>query len=191
MAKVVLLRHAEVVQIPEIPTQYWKLSTAGTAAAARLGDHPLLVDVQFYLAGDEPKMVETATACARGQPVVTCRDLRELNRDAAGWLSSEDEYLDLVRRILNHPNESIQGCESAGNAQKRVVNAIGEVLNDGPEATFAVVSGGLTLTLYLSHLQGKRTPDFTLWKGIRFPDTAVVDPRTSTVIHAFGSSAEI
>ena len=191
MAEIVLLRHAQVVQIPGAPTQQWNLSADGKTAALRLGDHRFLADVQFFLSSDEPKMVETATACSRGQSVATRPGLRELHRDAAGWLSTEDEYLDLVRRILNRPNESIQGCESATSAQQRVVTTIGEVLNEEPDATFAVVSGGLALTLYLSHLQRKSVPDFALWTSIRFPDIAVVDPLNRTLIHSFGSVTEI
>jgi broad specificity phosphatase PhoE len=190
MAEIVLLRHAHVVQMPEVPTQQWNLSDDGRAAALRLGAHRFLADVKFFLSGDEPKMVETATACSRGQAVSTCPDLRELHRDVACWLSSEAEYRDLIRKILGHPNESIQGCESAASAQNRVVTAIDEVLKEEPDAKFAVVSGGLTLTLYLSYLQRKDVPDFALWKSIRFPDIAVVDPLKRRVVHSFGSATE-
>jgi broad specificity phosphatase PhoE len=191
VTKVVLIRHAEVLQVPGVPTEQWSLSDGGKSAAWKLGHHPFLGEVEFFVAGEEPKMVATATACARRKPVVTSPDLRELNRDAVGWLSSEDAYLDLIRRILSHPNESVQGCESAVSARERVVKAIDEVLDHRPGETFAVVSGGLTLALYLSHLQGKREPDFALWKSIRFPDMAVVAPRENAVIHNFGSTTEI
>jgi broad specificity phosphatase PhoE len=191
MANIVLLRHAEVVQVPEIPTRQWKLSDEGKAVAMRLGTHPILADVQFFLSGDEAKMVETATACARSRPVVTSPKLRELNRDAAGWLLSDAAYFELVRKVLSHPQENIQGCESAASVQERVVKAVDEVLNHEPDKTFAVVSGGLALALYLSYLQSKSVPDLTLWRRIRFPDIAVVDPNESRVIHSFGSSTGV
>jgi broad specificity phosphatase PhoE len=191
MAKVVLIRHAAVVPKPDLATQQWTLSIGGKAAATRLGYHPFLTDVQFFASGDEPKMIETAIAGAQGRPVVTHPGFRELNRDAVGWVSSQDEYLDLVRRILSHPHESIRGCESAESAQRRVVTAINEVFEEGPDQMFAVVSGGLTLTLYLSHLQGKKVPDFAFWKRIRFPDLAVVETGGRKVVHGFGSATEI
>jgi broad specificity phosphatase PhoE len=191
MAQIVLLRHAEVVQIPDIPTQHWKLSNRGRAAAAKLATHPSLADVGFFLSGDEAKMIETATSCAGGRPVVTSPDLRELNRDAAGWLSSEEAYLDLVQRIFRRPNESIQKCESAANVQERVVKAIDTVLNDQPHEIFAAVSGGLALSIYLSYLLRKSEPDYAMWKSIGFPDIAVVDPRENRVIRGFGSATGI
>jgi broad specificity phosphatase PhoE len=191
MAEIVLLRHAEVVQIPDLPTQQWRLSNGGRVAAAKLATHPSLAGVGFFLSGDEAKMVETATACAGGRPVVTSPNLRELNRDAAGWLSSHEAYVDLVRRIFCRPNEGIQKCESAANVLERIVRAIDTVLIDRPREMFAVVSGGLALSIYLSYLLRKSGPDYAIWKSIGFPDIAVVDPRESRVIRGFGSTIAI
>ncbi|MER3421415.1 MAG: hypothetical protein C4290_13230, partial [Chloroflexota bacterium] len=52
---------------------------------------------------------------------------------------------------------------------------------------FAVASHGLALSLYVTALSGEDPA--TLWRSLRMPDLAVVDPARGTVLRSFGRTA--
>ncbi|HEX5414384.1 MAG TPA: histidine phosphatase family protein [Chloroflexota bacterium] len=182
----VLIRHAEVAADPHAPSDTWTLSPDGAATAAVLGRHPALANVDLIATSPEPKALATAKVIAKERDIVVADGLRELDRRAAGWVGTTDEYADLIETIMNRPTESIRGCESAAQAGERVTRAIEDLLAANPHRSLAVVSHGIVLTLYLSALLGLPTPDPALWRGIGMPDLAVVDPVSRGVIVGFG-----
>ena len=101
----VLIRHAEVVVDPHAPSDTWRLSVDGAAKAAALAKHPALTGVELFATSPEPKAVATAKAVGRGRAVVVVEDLRELDRRAAGWVGTAEEYAELVTTILARPAE--------------------------------------------------------------------------------------
>jgi broad specificity phosphatase PhoE len=186
MPRLVLVRHAEVVQNRDVPVERWPLSTEGVLAAAALRAHPALAGVSAVWSSPEPKALATARAIARDDEVRVHPGLRELDRTAVGWVGDHASYVALVTEILRRPDESVRGCERAHDAEARVASAVGEILAERPGDDVAVVSHGLVLTLYLSRLLGLPGPSLDLWRSIRFPDVAIVDAATWRVVSSFG-----
>ena len=120
----VLIRHAEVVVDPHVPSDTWRLSADGAARAAELATHSAMGDVQLVATSPEPKALATARALVGDRPIVVAEGLRELDRRAAGWVGTAEEYADLVTAILERPTDSIRGCESAEHAGQRISRTI-------------------------------------------------------------------
>lgn len=185
VARLVLVRHAQVAPDPALPATAWPLSDRGVADAAALGRHAALEEVPRFYHSPKVKAASTAAIIASGRPVVPLADLRELERGAAGWLPDPEGYRRLVLEILRRPDESVQGCEPARQAQRRVTEAVSAAVAGAEGRTVAVVSHGIALTLYLCHLLQLDPPDPTIWESIGTPDLAVVDPIAGRVLVPF------
>jgi broad specificity phosphatase PhoE len=185
MAKLVLIRHAQVTVDPRVPVDQWRLSEEGVKAAAALLRDPALAEVQLFYTSPEPKAVATAAAISGPQPLIQVPDLRELDRTAAGWLRTEAAYMAMVAEIFRHPDESIRGCEPAVLAQQRIVRAIDTLVAARPGCTLAIVSHGIVLALYMCHLKRIMMPDPAVWRRIGVPDLALIDPVRRAVIVDF------
>ncbi len=184
--RLVLIRHAAVEIAPEVPANRWFLSAAGQRAASALGESEALRSVTTFATSPEPKATATASAIANGRPIVEIAALAELDRPAAGWLSSQAAYMALVTEILHQPRRSIRGSEPAAQAQNRIVQAVDELQARLAGKDLAVVSHGIVLSLYMAHI--RRLPsDLAIWEKIGLPDLAVVGPLQRTVLVDFGS----
>ena len=185
MARLGLIRHAQVTIDPRVPADQWPLSQEGIKAAAALLRNPVLAEVQLVYTSPEPKAVATAAAIFGRQPIIQVPELKELDRTAAGWLSTKAEYEAMVAEIFRRPDESIRGCEPAALAQQRIVHAIERLVAAHPVCPLAVISHGIVLALYMCHLKSIVMPDLAIWRRIGFPDLAVVDAVQRVVIVDF------
>jgi broad specificity phosphatase PhoE len=187
VSRLILVRHAEVIQDPGSPVEFWQLSFDGSTAAADLATHPALASTDCIWSSPEPKALATAEGLAAGREVRVHPDLRELDRRAVGWVGDRAAYVALVEEILGLPEASVRGCERARGAERRFAAAVDGILAGAPGADVAVVSHGLVLTLYLSRLLQLPRPSLEIWRSIRFPDVCVVDPDARELVVPFGS----
>jgi broad specificity phosphatase PhoE len=182
----VLIRHAHVAIDPAVPPDRWALSDAGRQAATALRRIPAVAQVMRFFSSPEPKAVTTARAIAGDRPVELVDELRELDRGSVGWLASAEEYAALVAQVLQAPSASICRAEPAGMALDRFARAVDAIVWGDPGGNNAIVSHGIVLTLYLSALRGLPAPDLDLWRRLRSPDVAIVDPFERKVVADFG-----
>jgi broad specificity phosphatase PhoE len=139
MPRLVLVRHAQVAQDPRMPVEEWTLTEDGAHAAAALRAHPSLTTVSSVWSSPEPKALATARAIAPDVVIRVHPDLRELDRRAVGWVGGHAAYLRLATEILERPDESVYGCESARDAERRMAGAVDQILSDSPDSDVAVV----------------------------------------------------
>jgi broad specificity phosphatase PhoE len=182
-----LIRHAPVVPDPARPPDQWLLSETSEALVAALASLPAAARVERFFSSPEPKALGTARIVAGARPIEAEPGLRELDRSTAGWLDTPDGYASLVAEILCAPERSIRGCEPAAEAQRRMVNAVERIVAGHRDRNVAIVSHGIALTLYLSALRGLALPDLDLWRRMRLPDLALVDPERRLVLEDFGT----
>lgn len=188
MTTFVLIRHARVAIDPEVPADRWRLTPDAWESATRLREDATVSAATSWFSSPEPKAAGTARAAAGVLPVTEVPNLRELDRSSTGWLATADDHIRLVEEIFATPARSVRGCESADAAQKRFLAAMAQIVSEHTSETVAVVSHGIVLTLYFSWLQGLARPDLDLWKRLRLPDLAIVDPVARVVIQNFGAS---
>jgi len=172
-----------VVVRPEVASEHWHLSSDGRAAAEALAARDCWASVVRVYASPEPKATATAQRiCARNAlPLSLEAGLREVERPFV-----EGDYRAQAESYLR--GEALPGWEPREAATVRIRDAIDAILKAHSEAEVAVVSHGLALSLFLARLldlDGEATAG--LWRGIAFPDHAIVDPGTRALVQPFSS----
>jgi broad specificity phosphatase PhoE len=186
LTRVVLVRHADVIQDPGASGDTWRLSPAGEEKAAALTADPDVRRVGAVYTSPETKAVQTAEALAGGRSIHLLPEVRELDRSALGWMGNQTAYEVVVREILARPGESVRGCEAALAAQARSVTALQELVALHRGQSLAVVSHGILLTLVLTWIE-QVAPDVGLWRRIRLPDVAVIEWESRDIRRRFGN----
>jgi broad specificity phosphatase PhoE len=178
----VLVRHAMVTFHREVPSAQWHLSPDGRAAAEALAARDTWAPLVRVYSSHEPKAIATAQRCcaANALPLTIEPALHEVERP---W--SEGDYKSEAESYLR--GQARDGWEPRGAATERMRGAVEGVLSAHTGGDVAVVSHGLVLSLYLASLLDL-DPEATaaLWRGIGFPDYAVVDPAARTLVQPFG-----
>lgn len=154
--------HAQVVQDPTVPVPRWGLSPEGRRRVTVLARQPWLDPVGSIISSAETKAVETATILAGrlGLTVEIRPATGETDRSATGYVPRE-RHDELAARYFAEPAVSADGWERAVDSQRRVVEALADVLvePDRPPADpsrpdVLVVGHGGVGTLLWCHLAG-------------------------------------
>ena len=171
-----LVRHVDVEPVAGVVPHEWLPTDAGLAAASRLAEAPVWLDVRTVATSPEPKARATAEPLARaaGVPIRVEPDLREVVRDAPPALAAA-EHRDRVLRYLG--GGRIDGWEARDGALDRFAGCVRRLLA-AAAAPLAIVSHGTVLALYLGL-------SFEEWLAIDLPAVAIADPTTGTLLEPF------
>lgn len=193
MAILYLVRHAQTEPVSGVAACSWPLSARGRAqalAVARLG---FWADIGRVYSSPEEKAVATVRPSLGryGLSLTVLNGLRELVRPSGAQMTPA-AYSEAVAACFASPDESVSGWEPAGEAQRRIVEAIDyaarEAARPGPSdasGPVAVVSHGLALALYLAALAGRPAPTIEEWRAIPSPGWAVVDSARKCLVQPF------
>ncbi|MFW9909487.1 MAG: histidine phosphatase family protein [Candidatus Thorarchaeota archaeon] len=165
-----MLRHAETMLELSIPTRNWALSEAGMASARAVAESGVFDNVSSIYSSTECKAIETARPIAErlNLDINTDSRLDELNR-GTGSTDSFTNYHSLVEQILSFPPILVVGWEDPSLALKRFQSAI-EDISKKESRRALVVSHGIVITLFFSHLLSIRASAFHRWFQLRFLD---------------------
>jgi len=149
--------HPQVVQDPAKPVPRWGLSEIGRARAVRFATHPLMRGVGRIVSSTETKALELAAvlAAVSGAPVESVDAFGENDRSSTGFVARE-RFEQLADTFFAHPDESVEGWETARAAQRRIVAAVADALaaHNGAEP-IAFTGHGAVGTLLKCHLGGR------------------------------------
>lgn len=157
------ISHADVIKDPDVPVPRWGLNPVGRQRVEALADQDWLGRIGRLVSSDETKAVETATILAeRWDLVVEIRpETGETDRSATGYVT-EERHTELAARYFAAPTESADGWERAVDSQRRVVEALADLVGESPDPSeqpgrpdVAVVGHGGVGTLLWSHLAGR------------------------------------
>ena len=146
--------HPEVVIDPNVATPRWGLSSLGRSRAERFANHPLVESLTRLVSSTETKALELAEilAAGSGAPVDSGDKFGENDRTSTGFVPAA-RFEQLADALFAHPDESVEGWETARDAQKRVVGAFNEVLaGHDPTRPIAFTGHGAVGTLLKCHL---------------------------------------
>ena len=153
-----VVTHPEVQVAPDVPVPKWGLSARGRHRLRGLLQLPWVDRVGTVFSSDESKALETAEALAdrAGLTVAVDHELGENDRSSTGFLPSA-EFESLADRFFAEPEQSVRGWETAVDAQRRVVAAVGRCLarSGGGNGDVVVVAHGAVGTLLWCHLSGR------------------------------------
>jgi broad specificity phosphatase PhoE len=181
---IVLVRHAQPEIDPAQPPALWPLSDAGRTAVRALARDPTWRGMRRVFTSPELQAQETAhiLAGANGLTVTVVEELREVQRPHG---VADDSRA--IAAWFARPHEPPAGWEPADTALTRIRACIERLRALEPEP-FAVTGHGLALSLYVAGLSGEDPA--ALWRSLRMPDLAVVDPARGTVLRPFGRSED-
>jgi broad specificity phosphatase PhoE len=153
MPHLFVITHPEVTFDARRPVPEWALSETGLRRAAALALRPWVPSIGAVYSSTEPKALSTAAplADACGRRVRTHAGLCEIDRSATGVLPP-DVYDVVTSEFFAQPDRSARGWERAVDAQRRVVDAVAEVMADAPAGRdVAIVTHGGVATLLVCH----------------------------------------
>jgi broad specificity phosphatase PhoE len=132
MTRIYLIRHASPRVEPGVPASQWHLSPQGIEEAHLLAEIARTWQIAALYCSVEPKAQTTAAiiADAVGLPVHVAEGFEEQRWDE--WIENADAFNDAVRRILEQPEDRLNGSEPASSAAARFDAALRSVAADVP-----------------------------------------------------------
>lgn len=154
--EVYFITHPEVVIDPAIPIPQWSLSEKGRKRMHQLLAQPWVETITSVYSSTERKAVDGAAILAEhlALPLQYLEALGENDRSSTGFLPPH-EFEAVADQFFAHPEVSVRGWETAMQAQRRIVDAVNNVIeHDTTAGALAIVAHGGVGTLLLCHLAG-------------------------------------
>jgi broad specificity phosphatase PhoE len=150
MANLIFITHPEATIDPRVPVERWRLSDQGLARMRQFTESPVVAEVASVWASTEAKAIEVAGILAArfGVGVQVADDLGENDRSATGFLPSV-EFEAVADAFFAKPDESVRGWERAIDAQRRIRQAVDQILAHHGDGDVAIVAHGAVGTLLL------------------------------------------
>jgi broad specificity phosphatase PhoE len=154
MARIIFVTHPDVVINPAVPVPQWPLSELGRARMATFAEKLAGAGLAAVWTSAERKALDGGDilSATLGIPHHVDAELGENDRSSTGYLEAE-AFWPVVQQFFAHPDESIQGWETARHAQHRIMAAVNRAAR-AQAGDIAVVSHGGVARLLTAHLQG-------------------------------------
>lgn len=156
MAVLRYLSHPQVQIDPDVPVPDWGLSGPGRGRLMMLGRPAWLAQTGRILSSTERKARDTALilGSAIGVAPEYRAELGEIDRRATGYVPPE-RHEELADACFANPHDSIEGWERAIDAQRRMINALSQLLLPSQDGRDVLMVGhGGVGTLLWCHLAG-------------------------------------
>jgi hypothetical protein len=135
VTRIYLVRHASPRVEPGVPASRWRLSPAGIEEAYLLADIARTWQIDALYSSVEPKAQSTAAIIgdALALPVRIAEGFEEQHWDE--WVENADAFNDAVRRILDQPDDRMNGAEPASSAAARFDAALRSIIMSASDDT--------------------------------------------------------
>ncbi len=178
MPHLILVKHSLPELQPDRPASGWRLSEEGRRRCAPLVEALTVYKPEVIVASAEPKATETARLVAERMalPYRVVDGLHEHDRSNVGWLGTAQLEAS-VARFFAEPQALVLGLETAEQAQRRFVGAVGGVLESNPDRNVVIVAHGTVITLFVAQMAAAATPGFSafaFWKELGLPSFVVL-----------------
>jgi broad specificity phosphatase PhoE len=170
----ILVKHAEPVVEPDVPSNRWELSERGKDRCVALAERLRRYRPAAVVASEERKAVQTAGLVAErlGMAAATFPGLHEHDRTGAPF-GTQAEFELAAKGFFENPGEPVWGRETAEGARERFADAVDAVLARHPAGTVVVVAHGTVITLFL--LRFADLDAFGFWRRLGLPSFCVVE----------------
>lgn len=179
--RLILVKHAMPVIVPDAPSPTWLLSDEGRDAAARLATALAAYQPVAVVSSVEPKAVETGNIIAAhlNLTATTAPGLHEHERDVVPYDDTE-RFHQRMQRFFAEPASVVYGTESADAAHARFESAVRSALAAHPSGTLIVVAHGTVISLLVA--RANNIDPFPFWKGLDLPSLVVVERDTFVLV---------
>lgn len=175
--RLVLVKHAETLLLPEVIPSRWRLTEAGVAQCVPLAERLRPLGLDVLVTSAEDKAVETGHLVGRQLriPVEAALDLHEHDRSNVRLVARE-QFEEHMRAFFDRPSELVYGMESADDTHDRFRNAVERVCRENAGRSVGIVSHGTVIALLVGRASG--LGEFDLFRRLATPSYVVVDPVT-------------
>ena len=166
----ILVRHAAVQVDPAIPSHQWPLTADGRSTTHQLAHQLKSYQPSRIITSEEAKAQATGAALAEvlHLPTKTAPGLQEHDRRGVPYFENKADFVKVVANFFAHPDELVFGRETAVQATTRFTQAVNRELEANPDATFAIVSHGTVLTLFICQHNPELSP-MQFWQALTLP----------------------
>ena len=187
MAKVYVIRHAEVVVDPNLPSDQWELSPEAETSYRQISHGIEGTTASRIYHSPENKAYNTAKFISDlfGIPSETSFDPREVERTLRFIL--DDTFNLLITEYLE--GRGAGSFEDYKTAQNRVTKCFSNIASKIHGRDLILVSHGLILTIFYSYLL-QRQPNWIDWQNIGIPDLSIIDLDKDTIERDFFSARD-
>ena len=156
MGKLIVISHPEVVVAPDTLITDWGLSDTGRARAITFAGSRTLSALGAIWSSTERKAVETAALLAEPFELAVRTDPRlcENDRSATGYMPPA-QFEAAADAFFAAPEVSFRGWETASAAQRRIADAVAEIVSCHDGGDLALVTHGAVGTLLWCALSGE------------------------------------
>jgi broad specificity phosphatase PhoE len=184
MPNLILIKHAQPLVEPDVPSDQWRLSPRGVELCGPLAERLRALEPSVIISSREPKAVETAAAAAQRLklPHEQANGLHEHDRSNVPHMRSA-EFISMVELFFRKPDELVLGRETANQALARFSSAVDSVLNEHLQDNVAIVSHGTVIALFVA--QHSERSGFELWRKLGLPSFVVLsrpELRVETIV---------
>ncbi len=174
MPKLILIKHAQPIIIPQNPPHTWQLSPEGQEATHAFASLVKEFTPKHIFSSPEDKAIETALILAENLHIgfEIVGDLYEHERSNEKF-EDHDIFVDKVRNFFAHPDELVYGQETATHARARFHVGLLGAWRRHRHHDVAVVAHGTVISLFVSHVIPE-IDGFELWKCLKSPDMVVL-----------------
>ncbi len=153
MGVVRYLSHPQVRISAEIPVPRWGLSDIGRERTEAMCGQSWLDSTTRLVTSGETKALETAAiiAAATGLPIEVRPSTHENDRSGTGFVPP-DRFEQLADAFFAEPDVSVEGWETAADAQRRIVSATAGLFDDADSGDVLICGHGGVGTLLMCHL---------------------------------------
>lgn len=186
MQSLLLIRHAQADIDFDLPSHQWHLSAEGRSSCGRLANRLRPYRLNRILTSREPKAFETAEAISKilHLPTTIFEGLQEHDRSNVPPLE-EDEFNERVSQFFERSEELVFGAETASQALIRFRRAIDHAVNTYTKGSFAIVTHGTVIALFLGERVGLDPVE--LWNQLELPSFIVLSVPIFQVVQIVAS----
>ena len=172
MTNLLLIRHAETKQDPQIPSSQWHLTENAYKACENLAERLKPYKLSRIVSSEEVKASETGRVLAEqlSIPWETAPNLHEHERTGVPFME-QSVWSERLEAFFKNPDDLILGNETGTQARRRFDSAVREVLENYPDEPLAIVTHASVMSLFVAHCNEVNV--FAFWQSLEMPD--VVD----------------
>jgi len=183
VAKLYIVRHAQVNVDFSVPSHEWEISEEGIRATKDLVSGETWNGVRRIYHSPEPKAAATARIISDITSIPT-RLMNELHELRIPTIHPAEEFVRRVGTYLEgFPDQEFEDWDQATT---RILGCVHKIISEANGSSVAMVSHGRILTVLFSHLLKRRMTVWE-WQSIRLPDVSVIDLDTWRVERGFFS----
>lgn len=181
MPKLILIRHAQTRQQPDVSAHRWQLTEKGRTDCVRLADALKPYGIQRMVTSEEPKARLTGelTADVLGIPCEAAPDLHETKRETVSYFEDLADFQAAIRAAMESPDDLLFGEETFVQARNRFTQAVERLSAAHPHETLAIVTHGTVLSLYASQFVDQSAYD--IWQALDMPAYFVLNLPDKTI----------